>query len=68
MSLANKDGRASVDDFAIGHSFTGNTTGFSAGVGTASKSDSTWKGNAGNTGYTVGDVITVLKKIGVLAQ
>ena len=47
-------------------SATGDVTGFAAGSGTASKSDSTWDGAAGTTGYTVGDIVTILKQRGFL--
>lgn len=42
-------------------------TGFSAGAGTASKSDSVWAGASGATAYTVGGIITGLKALGLLA-
>ncbi len=45
----------------------GDVTSFAAGVGTASKSDSVWAGSTGSTTYTVGDVVTILKKLGLLA-
>lgn len=48
-------------------SSAGNTTGFTAGSGTASKSDSVWAGASGSTTYTVGDIVTILKSIGILA-
>jgi len=68
MSKANKDGKIDLAEIAIGYSGTGDITSFAAGVGTASKSDSTWKGKTGATGYTVGDIVTALKNVGVLAQ
>lgn len=46
---------------------SGNITGFAAGSGTASKSDSEWDGDVGSTGYTVGDLVSILKKKGFLA-
>ncbi len=49
------------------HSSTGDVTGFAAGSGTASKSDSEWDGDSGSTGYTVGDIVSALKDIGILA-
>jgi len=52
---------------AVQHATTGNVTGFAAGSGTASKSDSAWDGAAGATGYTVGDIVTALKALGILA-
>lgn len=48
-------------------STTGDTTGFVAGSGTASKDDSVYAGSSGSTAYTVGDIVTALKSIGVLA-
>lgn len=45
---------------------TGSVTGFVAGSGTASKSDSVWAGAAGATAYTVGDIVTALKALGLL--
>jgi hypothetical protein len=35
--------------------------------GPASKSDSVWAGASGSTTYTVGDIVTILKSIGILA-
>ena len=49
-------------------STTGDVAGFAAGSGTASKSDSTWDGDLGSTGYTVGDIISVLKSKGMLKR
>lgn len=46
---------------------TGTTTGFTAGSGTASKSDSTYTGNTGTAAYTVGDIVLALKNLGFLA-
>jgi hypothetical protein len=67
MSLANKDGRLDSGEIAIGQSTTGDVTGFAAGTGTAVVSGSKWAGKPGATAYTVGDIVTALKKIGVLA-
>ena len=50
----------------VKHATTGDVTGFVAGAGTASKSDSTWDGAAGSTSYTVGDIVTALKALGLL--
>ncbi len=47
---------------------TANVTGFVAGSGTASKSDSVWAGAAGSAAYTVGDIVTALKALGLLAS
>lgn len=46
---------------------TGTTTGFTAGAGTAAKSDSTYTGNTGTAAYTVGDIVLALKNLGFLA-
>lgn len=43
-------------------------TGFVAGSGTASKSDSVWAGASGASAYTVGGIITGLKALGLLAS
>lgn len=48
------------------HIATADVTGFAAGGGTASKSDSQWSGSTGITGYTVGDIITCLKEKGLM--
>jgi hypothetical protein len=42
-------------------------TGFVAGSGTASKSDSVWAGASGASAYTVGGIVTALKNLGLLA-
>ena len=68
MSKANLDGKLDAGDIVIGHSTTGNVTGFAAGTGTAVVSGSKWAGASGATAYTVGDVVTALKRLGVLAQ
>lgn len=67
MSKANKDGSHSDTDVFINYNKTGDVTSFAAGVGTASKSDSTWRGTTGTTAYTVGDIVSALKQMGVLA-
>jgi hypothetical protein len=41
-------------------------TGFVAGAGSTAKSDSVWAGSTGSTAYTVGDLVTALKKYGLL--
>lgn len=51
----------------VQQSTTGTTTGFTAGIGTAAKDDSTFTGNTGSTAYTVGDVVKALKALGLLA-
>jgi len=48
-------------------STTGTTTGFTAGVGTAVLSDSTFTGNTGSAAYTIGDIVKALKNLGLLA-
>lgn len=47
---------------------TGTTTGFTAGVGTAAKDDSTFTGGTGASAYTVGDIVLALKNLGLLAS
>lgn len=47
-------------------SSTGETTGFTAGSGTAAKDDSTFTGNVGSTAYTVGDIVKHLKNLGLI--
>jgi hypothetical protein len=46
---------------------TGTTTGFTAGVGTATNDDSTFTGGTGTAAYTIGDIVLALKNLGVLA-
>lgn len=67
MSKANLDGHWTSDDIAINYNTTGNVTGFIAGTGTAVVSGSKWAGAQGGTAYTVGDIVSALKKMGVLA-
>ena len=55
------------------HYTTGNSTGFLSGAigaqtSTTAYSGSKWAGSVGSTAYTVGDVVTALKIIGVLAE
>jgi len=50
------------------YSTTGTTTGFTAGSGTASKSDSTFTGDVGTKAYTVGDIVKALKQLGLIAS
>jgi lipopolysaccharide export system protein LptA len=45
---------------------TGTTLGFTAGVGTAARVDSTYTGNNGTKAYTVGDIVRALKSYGLL--
>lgn len=51
---------------AVTRTATGEVTGFVAGSGTASKSDSVWAGASGSSAYTVGDIVTALKANGIL--
>ena len=46
---------------------TGETTGFTAGAGTAVNDDSTFTGNVGATAYRVSDVVKALKNLGLMA-
>lgn len=48
-------------------SSTGETTGFTAGAGSAVLSDSTFTGNTGSKAYTIGDIVKHLKTVGILA-
>ncbi|MGZ3299330.1 MAG: hypothetical protein ACXWPK_00265 [Isosphaeraceae bacterium] len=45
----------------------GDVTNFVAGSGTAVTSASTWTGATGSSTYTIGDIVTALKKLGALA-
>ena len=45
---------------------TGTTTGFTAGSGTATLSDSTHTGGSGTAAYTVSDIVLALKNLGLL--
>lgn len=49
-------------------SSTGETTGFTAGSGTAVNDDSTFTGNVGSTAYRISDVVKHLKNLGLLAS
>ena len=51
----------------VQHSSTGQTAGFSAGVGTGVNDDSTFTGGTGASAYTIGDVVRALKLIGLMA-
>lgn len=48
-------------------SSTGETTGFTAGGGTAVTDSSTFTGNVGSTAYRISDVVKHLKNIGLIA-
>ena len=50
----------------IKHATTGDVTGFVAGTGTAVNDDSVFAGAAGSAAYTVGDIVTALKAVGLL--
>ena len=54
----------------IVHYTSGNSTGYISGStgGVLSYSGSVWAGEEGLSAYTVGDIVTALKRIGVLAQ
>lgn len=47
---------------------TGQTSGFTAGSGSAAKDDSTYTGGTGSRAYTVGDIVKHLKALGLLAS
>jgi len=47
---------------------TGETTGFTAGSGTAVNDDSTFTGNVGATAYRISDIVKALKNYGLLAS
>jgi len=47
---------------------TGETTGFTAGSGTAVNDDSTLSGNVGTAAYTISDIVKALKNYGLLAS
>lgn len=49
-------------------SSTGETTGFTAGSGTAVRDDSIFTGNTGSTAYRISDIIRHLKLLGLLAS
>lgn len=49
-------------------SSTGETTGFTAGSGTAANDDSTFTGDVGSTAYTIGDIVKHLKTLGLIAE
>ena len=46
---------------------TGETIGFTAGVGTAVNDDSTFTGNVGTTAYRISDIVKALKNYGLLS-
>ena len=54
----------------IVHYTSGNSTGYISGspTGGVAASGSVWAGAEGSSAYTVGDIVTALKRIGVLAQ
>lgn len=49
-------------------SAVGQTAGFTAGVGSAAKDDSTYTGGTGTKAYTVGDLVKHLKNLGLIAS
>lgn len=53
---------------AVQPSSTGQTSGFTAGGGTATKDDSTYTGGTGTKAYTVGDLVKHLKTLGLIAS
>ena len=52
----------------VQQSGTGETSGFTAGSGTAVNNDSTFTGNVGSTAYRINDIVKALKNLGILAQ
>ena len=56
------------DSRDILHTATGETTGFTAGSGTATLADSTHTGNTGSAAYTVSDIVAALKNAGIMAR
>lgn len=70
-----KIGTATTQKFAfwgstpvVQQNTTGTTAGFTAGVGTSVNDDSTFTGNTGSTAYTIGDIVNILKTIGLIAS
>jgi len=49
------------------HNSTGETAGFTAGVGATVTHDSTFTGNAGPSAYTISDIVKALKNCGIMA-
>lgn len=49
-------------------SATGQTAGFTAGSGSATKDDSTFTGGTGSKAYTIGDIVKHLKNLGLIAS
>jgi len=68
MANRNKDNKITADEIAIGHATTGNTHTVAAGSTTTVFTTTTFDGSIGSTGFTVGDIVAALKKVGILAQ
>lgn len=49
-------------------SSTGETSGVTAGTGTAVRQDSTFTGNVGSTAYRISDIVKHLKNLGLIAS
>lgn len=46
----------------------GGSVSFAAGAGTAVNNDSTFGGGVGSSSYTIGDIVTALKNLGLIAS
>ena len=50
------------------YSTTGQTAGYSPGIGTSVSTAGTFTGGLGSTACTIGDIVRALKTLGLLAQ
>lgn len=46
----------------------GGSVGFAAGTGTTVTNNSTFNGGVGSSSYTIGDIVTALKNLGLIAS